>query len=72
VKYSITSAVSAAKDVKKKGPGRRSTGKITITLRVRPQTKEWLERAAVQLNLDSSSEYAEEAILAKLKKDGID
>jgi uncharacterized protein (DUF1778 family) len=64
--------VSAAKDVKKKGPGRRSTGKITITLRVRPETKERLEKAAAQLNLDSSSEYAEEAILAKLKKDGIE
>ena len=63
--------MSAAKDVKKKGPGRRATGKITITVRVRPETKKCLEKAATQLNLDSSSEYVEEAILAKLKKDGI-
>jgi predicted transcriptional regulator len=63
--------VSTAKDVKKKRPGRRATGKITITVRVRPETKKRLEKAATQLNLDSSSEYVEEAILAKLQKDGI-
>jgi hypothetical protein len=63
--------VSKTKDVIKK-KGRRSTGKITVTLRLLPETKERLEKAATQFNLDSVSEYAENAILTQLKKDKIE
>jgi hypothetical protein len=37
-----------------------------------PATKDRLEKAAAHLNLDSTSEYVESAILAQLKKDKIE
>jgi uncharacterized protein (DUF1778 family) len=54
----------------KKTPGRRKLGKMTFALRLRPTTKEILDRAASQAHT-TSSDYAEEAILAKARKDGI-
>ena len=57
--------------VKRKGPGRRSTGKITVAFRILPETKDRLEKAVAHFNLDSTSEYVESAILAQLKKDKV-
>ena len=62
--------MTAKKDVTKKGPGRRKLGKETFALRLRPETKEILDRAASAART-TSSDYAEEAILAKARKDGI-
>lgn len=50
---------------------RRKTGKITVTVRLSPETKAMLDRAAEQLNLDSFSAYVEEAILQRIKRDKI-
>jgi hypothetical protein len=54
---------------KKRKPGRRKTGKITITLRVFPTTKRLLAKAA-RLSKRQISDYAEEALLDRLKADG--
>jgi hypothetical protein len=54
----------------RKPPGRRKLGKITFALRIFPTTREILDRAAFQARM-TSSDYAEEAILAKARKDGI-
>jgi hypothetical protein len=59
------------KDSNRKRPGRRTTGKITVVVRMLPETKTRVEKAAREFNLDSTSEYVEKAILAQLKKDGI-
>jgi hypothetical protein len=60
-----------AKETKKKGPGRRSTGKITVALRFYQETKDLLEKAIVQTRSASLSEYVERAVLDRFKKDGI-
>jgi hypothetical protein len=51
--------------------GRRKTGKITVSVRLSPETKALLDQATQQLGLDSFSRYAEEAILQRLKRDKI-
>lgn len=45
---------------------------MTVAFRILPETKERLEKAAMQFNLDSTSEYVESAILAQLKKDKVE
>jgi hypothetical protein len=54
---------------KKKKPGRQKTGKITMTLRVFPTTKRALAKAA-RVSKRQISDYAEEALLARMKADG--
>jgi predicted transcriptional regulator len=51
--------------------GRRKTGKITVSVRLSPETKALLDKAAEQFGLDSFSAYAEEAILERLERDEI-
>lgn len=51
--------------------GRRKTGKITVSVRLSPQTKALLEKAAERFRLDSVSAYVEEAVLDRLKRDKI-
>jgi predicted transcriptional regulator len=51
--------------------GRRKTGKITVSVRLSPETKALLDRATEQLGLDSFSVYVEEAIRQRLKRDKI-
>jgi hypothetical protein len=53
------------------GAGRRKLGKTTFAIRLRPSTKEILDKAASQANT-TSSDYAEQAILTKARKDGIE
>ena len=60
-----------AKETRKKGPGRRSTGKITVALRFYQETKDLLERAIIETRSSSLSEYVERAVLDRFKKDGI-
>jgi hypothetical protein len=50
---------------------RRKTGKISITVRMSPQTRAILDRAAEQLGLDSFSAYVEKAVLEQVKRDKI-
>jgi predicted transcriptional regulator len=50
---------------------RRRTGKITISLRLSPETKARLDKAAAHFELDSFSAYAEQAILERLERDKI-
>jgi hypothetical protein len=57
---------------KKTKPGRRSTGKITVVVRFQRETKRRAEKAVEKFNLDSPSAYIENAVLAQLKKDGIE
>ena len=52
--------------------GRRKTGKITVSVRLSPETKAMLDRAAEQFDLDSFSLYVEEAIRQRLKRDKIE
>jgi predicted transcriptional regulator len=51
--------------------GRRKTGKITVSVRLSPETKALLDKAAEQFRLDSFSAYVEEAVLERLKRDKI-
>jgi predicted transcriptional regulator len=51
--------------------GRRKTGKISITVRLSPETRTLLDKAAEQLELDSVSLYVEEAVRQRLKRDKI-
>jgi hypothetical protein len=51
--------------------GRKPTGKVTVTLRLYQQTKDLLEKGAIESRSSSLSEYAERAILAQLKRDRI-
>jgi predicted HicB family RNase H-like nuclease len=51
--------------------GRPSTGKITVQLRMAASTRTRLEKAATKQHV-SLSDYAEEAILTKLKKDKVE
>jgi len=51
--------------------GRRKTGKISVTVRLSPETKAMVDRAAEQFGLDSFSVYIEEAIRQRLKRDKI-
>jgi predicted transcriptional regulator len=57
-------------ETSKKKVGRRPMGKITIGIRVFPETKRALDDAANQRRDRSLSDYAEEAIQARLRKDG--
>jgi predicted transcriptional regulator len=52
--------------------GRRKTGKITVSVRLSPETKAMLDRAAEQFDLDSVSLYVEEAIRQRLKRDKVE
>jgi uncharacterized protein (DUF1778 family) len=52
--------------------GRRKTGKISITVRLSPETRTLLDKAAEQLGLDSVSVYVEEAIRQRLKRDKVE
>jgi hypothetical protein len=51
--------------------GRRKTGKLTVSVRLSPETKALLDKATAQLGLDSFSLYVEEAIRQRLKRDKI-
>jgi predicted HicB family RNase H-like nuclease len=51
--------------------GRRPTGKITFPLRLYPETKARLERAA-ERNRIPLSEFVERTLLKQLDKDGIE
>jgi hypothetical protein len=51
--------------------GRRPTGKVTVVLRMIADTKARLEKAAAERHV-SLSDYAEEAILIKLKRDKVE
>jgi len=51
--------------------GRRKTGKISITVRLSPETKAMVDRATEQFDLDSFSVYIEESIKQRLKRDKI-
>ena len=53
------------------GAGRRKTSKISVTIRLSPETRMLLDRAAEQFDLDSVSLYVEEAIRQRLKRDKI-
>jgi len=55
----------------KRKPGRRSTGKVSAIFRLSPETRARLDRAVEQFNLPTVSEYAEAAILDKLRKDKV-
>jgi hypothetical protein len=57
-------------DAKKK-PGRRKSGKITITLRVFPVTKRLLRKAARKAK-KQISDYAEETLLERIKRESIE
>jgi hypothetical protein len=67
---SILFSIMTKKDETKKRPGRRKLGKETFAIRLRPETKAILDRAASAART-TSSDYAEEAILGKARKDGI-
>ena len=51
--------------------GRRKTGKISVTVRLSPETKTMVDRATEEFGLDSFSVYIEEAIRQRLKRDKI-
>jgi hypothetical protein len=53
---------------KRSKAGRRKTGKISVTVRMSPETKAMLEKATEELGLDSFSALVEEAILERLKR----
>jgi hypothetical protein len=59
------------RQTKRSKAGRRKTGKISVTVRLSPETKAMLDRATEQFGLDSFSVYVEEAILQRLKRDKI-
>jgi len=48
------------------------TGKVTVTLRLYQETKDLLQKAAIETRASSLSEYAERAILAQVKKDKVE
>jgi hypothetical protein len=50
---------------------RRKTGKISITVRLLPQTRALLDKATEQFGLDSFSSYVEKAVLERLERDEI-
>jgi hypothetical protein len=51
--------------------GRRKTGKISVTVRLSPETKALVDSATEQFSLDSFSVYIEEAIRQRLRRDKI-
>jgi hypothetical protein len=51
--------------------GRRKTGKMTVSVRISPQTKARLDQAVEQLELDSFSDYVETALKTQFRRDGI-
>jgi hypothetical protein len=51
--------------------GRRKTNKITVSVRMSPQTKVMLDKVTEELGLDSVSAYVEAAILKQLEHDKI-
>ena len=57
-------------DQEKPKTGRRRTGKITFPLRIYPETKARLERAAEAERIPLS-EYVERALQVQFRKDGI-
>ena len=69
--YDVTPILSCVKEDAKSPKGRKKTGKVTVTLRFYRETKDLLEKAAVETRSSSLSEYAERAVLAQVKKDGI-
>jgi hypothetical protein len=56
---------------KRSKTGRRKTGKITVSVRLSPETKALLDKATEQFGLDSFSAYVEEALLERLERDKI-
>ena len=60
------------KDAAKSPKGRKKTGKVTITLRFYRETKDLLQKAAIETRASSLSEYAERAVLAQVKRDKIE
>jgi hypothetical protein len=50
---------------------RRKTGKISVTVRMSPETRVLLDKAAEQFGLDSFSAYVEKAVLEQVKRDKI-
>jgi hypothetical protein len=53
-------------------PGRKKTGKKTVTIRLSLSTKQLLDKVPFgEFQIASLSAYCEKAILAQLKKDGI-
>jgi hypothetical protein len=54
---------------RRKKPGRKKTGKVTTTLRLYPSTKRALAKAA-RLSNRQISDYAEQALLDRMKADG--
>jgi predicted transcriptional regulator len=59
------------RQTKRPKAGRRKTGKISVTVRLSPETKTMVDRATEQFGLDSFSVYIEEAIRQRLKRDKI-
>jgi predicted transcriptional regulator len=60
------------RQTKRSKAGRRKTRKISVTIRLSPETRMLLDRVAEQLDLDSVSAYVEEAIRQRLKRDKIE
>jgi uncharacterized protein (DUF1778 family) len=58
-------------DAKKKKPGRRKIGRVTVTLRLFPSTKRLLRKAA-RIAKKQISDYAEETILERIKRESIE
>jgi hypothetical protein len=64
---------------KKKKMGRPELGKMTIAVRLQPETKAMLDRAVKAINASASADslkmdkstYIENLLLAKFKRDGI-
>jgi uncharacterized protein (DUF1778 family) len=50
--------------------GRPESGRITITVRLSPEEKELLDRAALAAGLDKSG-YVRKALIRQLKRDGV-
>jgi predicted HicB family RNase H-like nuclease len=59
------------KEAEKPKTGRRPTGKITFPLRIYPETKARLERAA-ERNRIPLSEFVERTLIKQLDRDGIE
>jgi hypothetical protein len=58
-------------DAKKKKPGRRKIGRITVTFRLFPKTKRRLAKAGRKFKTQIS-DYVEATLDKQLKEDGIE
>jgi len=59
------------RQIKRPKAGRRKTGKISVTVRLSPETKGMVDSSTEKFGLDSFSVYIEEAIRQRLKRDKI-